>query len=147
MLQRAYTEAQGLVEVNPSWTFLVPISLCHVLGLCHSFKGCALPPSCLTFTLRKNLKWFSLASRIKSQILNTGYKCLSASSHTVYPMALIVPLFGPSVLMVLFLASGICPCSSMCWKYTFLFLPSSTSGNSSSSFRSQVNCPCSEKTS
>ena len=31
----------------PSWTHLVLISLCHVLGLCHSFKGCALPPSLL----------------------------------------------------------------------------------------------------
>ena len=30
-----------------SWTHLVLISLCHVLGLCHSFKGCALPPSFL----------------------------------------------------------------------------------------------------
>ena len=31
----------------PSWIHLVLISLCHVLGLCHSFKGCALPPSLL----------------------------------------------------------------------------------------------------
>ena len=31
----------------PSWTYLVLISLCHVLGLCHPFKGCALPPSLL----------------------------------------------------------------------------------------------------
>ena len=31
----------------PSWTHLVLISLCHVLGLCHSFKCCALPPSLL----------------------------------------------------------------------------------------------------
>ena len=29
----------------PSSAYLVPISLCHVLGLCHSFKGYALPPS------------------------------------------------------------------------------------------------------
>ena len=35
----------------PSWTHLVLISLCHVLGLCHSFKGCALPlPSCCKST-------------------------------------------------------------------------------------------------
>ena len=27
--------------------FMTFISLCHVLGLCHSFKGCALPPSLL----------------------------------------------------------------------------------------------------
>ena len=26
----------------PPWTHSVLISLCHVLGLCHSFKGCAL---------------------------------------------------------------------------------------------------------
>ena len=45
---RLYTEAQGLVEVDlPSWIHLVLISLCHVLGLCHSFKSCALPPSLL----------------------------------------------------------------------------------------------------
>ena len=25
-----------------SWAYLVLITLCHVLGLCHSFKGCAL---------------------------------------------------------------------------------------------------------
>ena len=31
----------------PSWTYLVLISSCHVLGLCHSFKGCALTPSLL----------------------------------------------------------------------------------------------------
>ena len=43
-----YTEAQGLVEVGLSFcTYFVLISLCHVLGLCHSFKGCTLPPSCL----------------------------------------------------------------------------------------------------
>ena len=31
----------------PSQINLVLISLCRVLGLCHSFKGCALPPSVL----------------------------------------------------------------------------------------------------
>ena len=30
-----------------AWTYLVLISLCHVLELCYSFKGCALPPSLL----------------------------------------------------------------------------------------------------
>lgn len=31
----------------PSWSHLIPIDLCYVLGLCHSFKGCACPlPSC-----------------------------------------------------------------------------------------------------
>ena len=31
----------------PSWIHLVLINLCHVLGLCHSSKGCVLPlPSC-----------------------------------------------------------------------------------------------------
>ena len=29
----------------PSWTKSFLISLCHVLGLYHSFKGCALPLS------------------------------------------------------------------------------------------------------
>ena len=47
MLQGAYTEAQGVVEVDLSAILdsLVRIQLCHVLGLCHSFKGCALPVS------------------------------------------------------------------------------------------------------
>ena len=31
----------------PSWTYLVLTSFCHVLWLCHSFKGCTLPPSLL----------------------------------------------------------------------------------------------------
>ena len=35
----------------PSWTHLVLIRLCLVLGLCHFFKGCALPPS-LLFPIR-----------------------------------------------------------------------------------------------
>ena len=29
------------------WIYLVLISFCHLLGLCHSFKVCALPPSLL----------------------------------------------------------------------------------------------------
>ena len=37
------TEDQGL----PSWTHLILIGLCFVLGLCHSFKSCALPSSLL----------------------------------------------------------------------------------------------------
>ena len=42
-----WTEPQCLMKLTrpPSWTYLVPISLCGVLGLCHSFKGCALPAS------------------------------------------------------------------------------------------------------
>ena len=31
----------------PSWTHLSLIGLCCVLGLCHTFKSCALPPSLL----------------------------------------------------------------------------------------------------
>ena len=38
------TGSQLIHHLAPSW-FL--ISLCHVLGLCHSFKGCALPPTLL----------------------------------------------------------------------------------------------------
>ena len=39
------TEDQGLVEFDlSSWTYLILISLCYALGLCHSFKSCALPP-------------------------------------------------------------------------------------------------------
>ena len=39
---------QGLVEFNlSSWTHLILTGLCYALVLCHSFKGCALPPSFL----------------------------------------------------------------------------------------------------
>ena len=31
----------------PSWSHWIPIGLCCVLGLCHSFKSCALPLSLL----------------------------------------------------------------------------------------------------
>ena len=38
-------EDQGLVEFDlSSWTHLILIGLCYALGLCHSFKSCALPP-------------------------------------------------------------------------------------------------------
>ena len=42
-------EDQGLVKVTclPSWTPLILISLCCILGLCHAFKSCVLPPSLL----------------------------------------------------------------------------------------------------
>ena len=33
---------QGLVGFLPSWTHLILIGLCCVLGLRHSFKSCAL---------------------------------------------------------------------------------------------------------
>ena len=45
-------EDQGLVEFDlSSWTHLTLISLCYALGLCHSFKNCALPPSLLFHVL------------------------------------------------------------------------------------------------
>ena len=42
-------EDQGLVEVDWSAILdhLILIVLCYVLGLCHSFKSCALAPSLL----------------------------------------------------------------------------------------------------
>ena len=33
------------------WTQLILIGLCYALALCHSFKGCALPPSLLFHAL------------------------------------------------------------------------------------------------
>ena len=43
---------QGLVEFDlSSWTHLILIGLCYALGLCHSFKSCALPPSILLHAL------------------------------------------------------------------------------------------------
>ena len=45
-------EDQGLVEFDlSSWTHLILICLCCALGLCHSFKSCALPPSFLFHAL------------------------------------------------------------------------------------------------
>ena len=42
---------QGLVEFDlSSWTHLILIGLCYALGLCHSFKSCALSPSLLFHT-------------------------------------------------------------------------------------------------
>ena len=39
-------EDQGLVEFDlSSWIHLILFSLCYALGLCHSFKSCALPLS------------------------------------------------------------------------------------------------------
>ena len=44
VLRRAYSEAQGLVEVSPTILGLVGSAhLCRVLWLCHSSKGCSLP--------------------------------------------------------------------------------------------------------
>ena len=43
---------QGLVEFDlSSWTQLILIDLHYTLVLCHSFKGCALPPSLLFHAL------------------------------------------------------------------------------------------------
>ena len=43
---------QGLVEFDlSSWTHLILISSCYALGLYHSFKSCAPPPSLLFHAL------------------------------------------------------------------------------------------------
>ena len=45
-------EDQGLVEFDlSSWTQLIFIGLHYTHVLCHSFKGCALPPSLLFHAL------------------------------------------------------------------------------------------------
>jgi len=45
-------EYQCLVEFDfSSWTHLILIGLCYALGLCHSFKSCALPLSLLFHAL------------------------------------------------------------------------------------------------
>ena len=45
-------EDQGLVEFDLSfWTHLILISLWYSLGICHSFKSCALPSSLLVHAL------------------------------------------------------------------------------------------------
>ena len=49
---------QGLVEFDlSSWTHLTLISLCYSLGLCHSFKKCALSPSRLCHVLFLSPIW------------------------------------------------------------------------------------------
>ena len=49
---------QGLVEFDlSSWTHLISISLCYALGLSHSFKSCALPPSLLFLALLMSPVW------------------------------------------------------------------------------------------
>ena len=52
----------GKMTGPSSWTYLVLISLCHVLRLCHSFKCSALPPPLLFW-----LSWWALALRPISQ--------------------------------------------------------------------------------
>ena len=48
-------EDKRLVEFDlSSWTYLILISLCYALGLCHSFKSCALPLSLLFHALFLN---------------------------------------------------------------------------------------------
>ena len=43
---------QRLIEFDlSSWTHLILIGLCYALGLCHSFKSCALLPSLLFHAL------------------------------------------------------------------------------------------------
>ena len=51
-------EHQGLVEFDlSSWTYLILISLWYALGLCHAFKGCALPSSLLFHALFLSPVW------------------------------------------------------------------------------------------
>lgn len=57
VLHRVYDVAQGLLEVESSTLFdlVVLTSFCPALWTCHSFKGCALPPSLL---FHKLLFWW-----------------------------------------------------------------------------------------
>ena len=59
-------EYQCLVEFDfSSWTHLILIGLCYALGLCHSFKSCALPPFLLLHALVLSPIWaHSVASTI-----------------------------------------------------------------------------------
>ena len=51
---------QGLVCL-PSWSHLILSSLCLVLGLCHSFKSCALPLSLLLQFEQKEMQKSKMA--------------------------------------------------------------------------------------
>ena len=51
-------EDQGSVEFDlSSWINLILIGLCYALGLCRSFKSCALPPSLLFHAVFLSPAW------------------------------------------------------------------------------------------
>ena len=60
----------------PSWTQLVLISLCPVLGLRQSFKGCALPFSCpsQTFPVRYIKEVKEVQEGLQGSQMHTGLK-------------------------------------------------------------------------
>ena len=75
----------------PPWTHLVLISLCHVLRLCHSFKGCALLSSFQFYV--QYLIFFQLNhSHQHPKALNSKRNPLS-SHPTNYHSILYFPLF------------------------------------------------------
>jgi len=58
-----------------SWTYLVLISSCHILGLRHSFKGCALPfPSCFNKRTGQSTLGFGDQRRTfqEQELMNNG---------------------------------------------------------------------------
>lgn len=72
----------------PSWTHLVLISLGRVLGLCHSFKGCALPRS-LLLQNDNVMIWFSLNIKLYLSLNFAFIKILLSSSAGMVDVNLI----------------------------------------------------------
>ena len=67
----------------PSWTHLVLIRLCHVLGLCHSFKSCALPPS-LLFQYESTADQSSTKRHLECFKLQCGENCFQKVFELLY---------------------------------------------------------------
>ena len=75
-------EAQGLIKVNwsESLAHLILISLCCVLGLCHSFKSCALPLSLLLHTHRNHYS-SKMTIKVKKWVMAQFLEILIPSSR------------------------------------------------------------------
>ena len=73
-------KAQRKVTHPPSWTCLGLISLCDVLRLCHSFKGCALPPLLLSQFQTIYLIGYMMARRNINNLRDTDDTTLMAES-------------------------------------------------------------------
>ena len=79
------------VNCSPSWTSLVLITLCHVLRLSHSFKGCGLLPF-LLFHYRQ-VHW-SLWLKETHTHVNFVLPSLDLTMPTSTGQALLCPFYG-----------------------------------------------------
>ena len=119
---------QCLVEFDlSSWTHLILISLCYVLGLCHSFKSCALPPSLLFHALfpepclSPQCCLYSLLEEQPENSWPLGGKCCIISNPSRYS-GLHLPCFLQcvqqqhlSVNLLKWVTGTQCLVESICW--------------------------------